>query len=117
MITNNINFIINNFQSITVKEIEKSDGRFLNAPRACKQGFFIYLLFNRNDEVLYIGQTRQSIKHRTHTDGNGSHKNCNNWWGEVEYVKYYVSNELEDIKERNKLKKELIKILNPKYNC
>lgn len=113
-----INDISNIIERLLVKAdinlIDESDGRQKDSCECCKNGSYIYILFNELDKIIYIGETGQSIKHRLFTDGTGSHFQ-KTWFHNVKYLKYY-KNDRMDSKIRKLLERALIAKYNPIHN-
>lgn len=94
----------------THKDIAKN--RYTHETR--QLGSYIYLLLNEYDEVIYVGETGESIIHRLYGDGSGSH--CNKeWFNEVKKVRYY-RNEAMDWMLRLAIESLLVLKFLPKYN-
>lgn len=93
--TNNIcNEIEKNLLKIDINEMKISDGRQTGAPICCKSGSFIYYAYDKSDNIIYIGESGESVKTRFFGDGDGSH--CKKeWFNEVSYVKYYKNNSMD----------------------
>lgn len=99
---------------VDVDKIKVSNGKSKEGLECCKKGSFIYFLFNKNDDVIYIGESGQSVKNRLYTDGNGSH--CQkDWFKEVEYVRYYNDKGMDD-NTRKIIERALIMTYGEKYN-
>ncbi|WP_394897806.1 GIY-YIG nuclease family protein [Clostridium butyricum] len=97
-----------------LNSIRNSDGRKNDAPKCCKKGSFIYFLYDSSDEVIYIGETGQTVKNRLYIDGSGAH--CNKvWFKEVVKLKYYSDTGM-DFNSRKVLERALISKYKPKYN-
>lgn len=101
---------------MTVKktELESSNGRGENALPYTKKGSFLYVVYNKNDEVLYVGETRVSVRRRFLWDGSGAHKN-EGWYEQMTYLKYIKMDEEElPTKIRRMIEQALSVKLNPK---
>lgn len=99
--------------NIGVDAIKNSDGRDTGSLECCKSGSFIYYLYNKNNEIIYIGETGKSVKSRLFCDGSGSH--CNKrWFSEVEYVKYYKDENMK-YDYRKMIERTLILYYRDKY--
>lgn len=73
----------------------------------------IKILYNKNNEKIYIGETGKSVKSRLFCDGSGSH--CNKrWFSEVEYVKYYKDENMK-YDYRKMIERTLILYYRDKY--
>ena len=94
--------------------IYTSDGRKNGACECCKNGSYIYFLFDDLDRIIYIGESGKSVKHRLFTDGSGSH--CQkSWFCDIEYLKYYKNDKMES-NIRKLVERSLIAKYNPIYN-
>ncbi|MGY0372307.1 GIY-YIG nuclease family protein [Clostridium sp. JNZ J1-5] len=115
MFTNDIaELVTDSLKDERIETILNTDGRLKGASECCKKGSFIYFLYDKNNEIIYIGESGQTIKNRLYTDGSGSH--CNKeWFNEVKSLKYYKNNEM-DFNSRKLIERALIKKYNPKYN-
>lgn len=122
-----LNDLVNNFsdgiaelitRSLKEESLEKilsTDRRKRDTIECCKNGSVIYFLYNKNNEIIYIGESKNTIKNRLYTDGSGSH--CKKeWFKEVKYLKYYKNNDINDSDIRKLIERALIKKFNPKYN-
>mgnify|MGYP002266804549 CR=1 FL=1 len=83
-----------NLKKVEIETVENSDGRKKEAHEACKAGSFIYLLYDINDALLYLGETGKSIRTRLTGDGSGSH-NRKDWYKDVAYIMYYRGNNVD----------------------
>ena len=112
---NDIDEIIKkNLKKEELDEIKKSDGREKNSPECCKKSSSIYFLYNDKEEIIYIGETGASVKHRLFTDGSGSHDK-KGWISKVRKLRYYKNDEM-DPNSRKTIERALIQKHNPKYN-
>ena len=102
-----------NLTIVPIDTILNSDGRKPNSPEACKKGSFVYLFFDKDDQLLYVGETGTSVKSRVNGDGSGSHF-IKDWFHEVSTVKYYCTSN-DDEKERKLVEQALSISLHPKY--
>jgi len=94
--------------------IKTSNGRKRNSPDCCRKSSSIYFLYDDKDEIIYIGETGTSVKHRLYTDGSGSH--CRkNWFTKVNKLKYYKNSRM-DVNSRKTIERALIQKYKPKYN-
>lgn len=106
--TNNIFSIIEKFTSDICNEIENnlseivdinvmknSDGRKRDAPIYCKNGSFIYYAYDKLNNIIYIGESGESVRTRFFGDGSGSHYR-KDWFNEVSYVKYYKNDSMDN---------------------
>lgn len=84
-----------------VSEIKTTNGNLADAPRACKKGSSIYILYSGENIVLYVGETGESIKTRCFGDGSGAHKH-KDWFNRVLYVKHYTKDSEEDLNEKER---------------
>lgn len=100
--------------SIDIKLIKETHGRKKNAPLCCKNGTFIYYLYDKLGNIIYIGETDASVKSRLFGDGSGSHKH-KVWFNQVHSVKYYEDYRM-DCNRRKSIERALIQKHNPKYN-
>lgn len=102
-----------------LKKVDKnllinSDGRKKNGHEGTKKGSFIYLLYDQNDLLLYVGETGTTIKNRLKADGDGSHfKKSPEMYNEVSYVKY-IKGTFSPM-ERKMIEQALTIYLKPKY--
>jgi len=87
-----------------ISDIENINGNKKNAPRACKGGYSVYILYSQKDDVLYVGETAVSVKSRCFGDGSGAHKH-KSWFKQVSYVKHYTKNTEQEL---NKKERKLI---------
>lgn len=98
----------------TIDEIN-IDGRNKDAPEACKGNSAIYILYTKDNEILYVGESGESVKTRCTGDGSGSHKN-KDWWKDVTYVKYLINKENRFTEKERKFIEQAFSIhLSPKY--
>lgn len=100
----------------SITEIKTTHGRRKDAPRACKSGSSIYILYSSNNEVLYVGETGKSIKSRCFGDGSGCHSK-KAWFSLVSYVMHYTVNSCETFgkKERKLIEQAVSIALQPAY--
>lgn len=52
-----------------------------------EKGSYVYAAYDSDGELLYVGQTSESIQRRFHGDGSGAHKH-KKWYKRVSMVKY-----------------------------
>jgi len=100
----------------SIFDIKDINGNNSNAPRACKKGSSVYILYSNNNSVLYVGETGVSIKSRCFGDGSGAH--CKkDWFNDVDSVSHYTKdNESEfNEKERKFIEQALSITLEPTY--
>ncbi len=84
-----------------------------NAPEWTKKGSYIYFLYNKSHELIYIGETGVRIKARLFTNGDGAH--CKKgWFSNVQYVRYYKDDNM-DRDTRKMIERALI--LEHRINC
>lgn len=110
-------FVWDKLKTAQQNTIVNCNGRKKDSHEACKRGSFVYLLFDKNDELLYVGETGTSIKSRLIGDGSGSHRK-KPWFDDVEIVKYYCVP--ADCENSNEMQRKLIEqalsiCLKPKY--
>ncbi|WP_445669314.1 GIY-YIG nuclease family protein [Paenibacillus sp. FSL R7-0204] len=95
-----------------------ADGRSKLGHEGAKKGSFIYLLYDVNDNLLYVGETGTHLKNRLYRDGSGSHYITNRtMYDETKYVEY-IRTEKEDAltpMERKMIEQALSIYLKPKY--
>lgn len=107
------------FKSSKIKEVITSDGRKSDSHEAAKKGSYIYLLYDSDDNLLYVGETGVSIRRRLTGDGSGSHQIKNNEMyrkiDTIKYIKTDCENGLSP-KERKVIESALILCLNPAFN-
>ncbi|MGE4403533.1 MAG: GIY-YIG nuclease family protein [Desulfobulbus sp.] len=110
-----VKFIWPFLKKVDIQTVEKSDGRSKDSHETCKNGSFIYLLYDINDNLLYVGETGKSIKTRLTGDGSGSHYK-KDWYKDVAYIKYYGGNsaDLSD-KERKIIEESISLVKRPKH--
>lgn len=103
-------------RKVDVDTITNSDGRSANGHEGSKRGSFIYLLYDKNDTLLYIGETGVSIKSRLTGDGTEAHTN-KHFFSEVKYVRYLRTVEEKTLSkiERKMIEQALSIHLKPKY--
>ncbi|MGE4282800.1 MAG: GIY-YIG nuclease family protein [Clostridia bacterium] len=104
------NIVVRVFEEISVKTI---DLRSYVTNELNKKGSIIYILKDKYNDILYIGETGQSINNRLQKDGNGSHK-YKEWFNDVVIVDIYYGN--WDIAERKMVEQAFIFMLCPRYN-
>lgn len=73
-----------------IAKIKSTNGRSLDAPRACKAGSSVYILLSKTNDILYVGETGTSIKSRCFGDGSGSHFH-KPWFCDVVKVKHFTA--------------------------
>ncbi len=98
-----------------ISKIKVTNGNKKDAPRACKKGSSVYILYNFKNEVIYIGETGESIKSRCYGDGSGAH--CHKKWFEnVKKVRHYTKDSDKEFteKERKVTEQALSVHLSPK---
>ncbi|MBC7213780.1 MAG: hypothetical protein H5U28_01000 [Burkholderiaceae bacterium] len=89
------------WHTVTIDELEASDGRSSNPNPACTNGSFIYVAYE-NDHVLYVGESSKSVKRRFIVDGSGSHKQKNkNWYDRVTKI-HYLKMGHDDLPDRQR---------------
>lgn len=103
-----------NLIKVNINIIKTGDGRKKNAHETCKNGFFLYLFYDNNDKLLYVGETGDSIKKRIKGHGSGAH-NKKIWYNNISYVKYLKDDKL-NLYERKLLESAFIIEMNPIYN-
>jgi len=104
------------FKTVNINNVKNSDGRKNDALEVCKRGSFVYLLYDSNNKLLYVGETGISIKSRCFSDGSGAHKN-KPWFNDVSYIKYYRKNNSDFSSfERKAIENALCILLKPKNN-
>jgi len=103
----------NSWICINKEDLEKSDGRKKDAPLFSRKGSFVYVAYDVDDLVLYVGETGVSVKTRFCGDGSGAHKN-KEWYKNMTKIKY-LCNENFTEKHRKMLEQTLSIILEPKY--
>lgn len=113
-----INNVATKIEVLLVEEdlnvIKNSNGAKKNAPECCKKGSAIYFLYNDQNEIIYIGETGTSVKHRLYTDGSGAH--CRkDWFTEVKRLRYYKDSKMGD-ESRKTIERALIQKYKPTYN-
>lgn len=104
-------------QSATKEEIEQADGRRGPNPIS-EKGSYLYAAYDSNGQLLYVGETGESLKSRFTGDGLGAHKN-KNWYenmAEVKYKKLCPIDEKNDERYRKLLERALILAGAPKHN-
>ena len=103
---------------VTVKKADlAADGRKkkgLDAPSFATAGSFLYVAYE-DEKVLYVGETRVSVKSRFLGDGSGSHKN-KEWYSRVTHINYVkaIHDELTD-NHRKLLEQALSINLSPEF--
>lgn len=91
---------------IDINKIKQSDGRKKDSLRCCKVGSYIYLIYNCDEKLIYIGETGETVKRRLFTDGSGAH--CKkDWFIEARYIRYFESSNMDD-KTRKLIERVLI---------
>ena len=104
-------------QSATKEEIEQADGG--RGPNPISQkGSCLYAAYDSNGELLYVGETGESLKDRFINHGSGAHKN-KDWYenmAEVKYKKLCPIDEKNDVRYRKLLERALILARAPKHN-
>ena len=91
--------------SMTMEQIREADGS--------EDGSYIYAAY-ANDCMLYVGETKKSLKRRFFLDGSGAHK-CTCWYKKTTTVKYKKLCP-DDEKYRKLLERALILAGEPKHN-
>ena len=71
----------------TKKQIEEADGRRNRGNPISKEGSYVYAACDGEGELLYIGETGESIKARFKSHGSGAH-NKKGWYIDIEKVRY-----------------------------
>jgi len=110
-------------QSATKEEIEQADGR--RGPNPISQkGSCLYAAYGSNGQLLYVGETGESLKDRFINHGSGSHKEKHGYWyknmATVKYKKLRPSDgkydDKYDERYRKLLERALILAGAPKHN-
>ena len=99
--------------SVCKRCIEQANGRKRKHPITAK-GSYVYVAYE-NEIVLYVGETRTTIKNRFITDGSGSHCQKNSdWYLRMTHVRFL---ELDSDEEcyRKLIEKALIMDLCPEF--
>lgn len=102
----------------TRDEIVNANGTLRTGHEAAKRGSFVYLLYDKNLNLLYVGETGTSIKKRLVQDGSGAHSSKNpEMYNETQYVKYIKTNAITGLSEmeRKFIEQALSIHLKPKY--
>jgi hypothetical protein len=101
----------------SIISIKNQNGNSNDSPRACKAGSSIYILCDKNNEILYVGETGKSIKTRCFGDGNGAHCKKMNWFNNVSNVKHFTKNNEDELseKERKLIEQAFSIYLKPRY--
>jgi len=73
------------------------------------------LLYDIDDQLLYVGETGERIKTRLTGDGSGSH-NRKDWYRDVAYIKYYRANNEELCETERKIIEESISLVKNPLN-
>jgi len=94
--------------------IRNSDGKINNLCECCEPGSYIYFLFDDLDNIIYIGESGESIRHSLFTDGNELHYK-KNWFCTVKYLKYFKDDKM-GANVRKVLERVLITKHSPIYN-
>jgi len=112
-----IDSLLKDFIVCKKEDVFNADGRKSNSHEGAKKGSFIYFLLDNNKEILYIGETGDSLKDRLKGHGNGAHDK-KSWFNQVKYIKYFKVNESEmDWKFRLVIESILVMKFQPKYNA
>jgi len=112
--TNLFNYYEKYLMHNTINQIS-INGKNKDAPEACKGNSVIYILYSKDNEILYVGESKISVKTRCTGDGSGSHKN-KGWWEDVTYVKYLINKEKPFTEKERKFIEQAFSIhLSPKY--
>lgn len=106
--TDDISVYIENNLSIkaNISVIEQTDGRIKPTPEYCQSGSFIYYIYDKLNNIIYIGETGTSIKNRLFNDGSGAHK-LKYWFKYADYVRYFKDNNMT-ADERKLIERALI---------
>ena len=96
----------------TKNEIEKADGRTNPDNPVSKKGSYVYAAYDGEGELLYIGETGESIKRRFKSDGTSAHDK-KDWYSDMEEIRYL--NLPCDKNHRKLLERALILAGNPIY--
>ncbi|OCL26602.1 hypothetical protein U472_11500 [Orenia metallireducens] len=109
------NKIKSKLKSISIDKVISSDGRSKESPEVCKSGSFVYLLYDKNDKLLYVGETGTSIRKRLKGHGGGSHKG-KPWYKRIKTIKYYKGDaKVFDEKKRKFVEQAFSIALNPEF--
>ncbi|MED4461871.1 GIY-YIG nuclease family protein [Metabacillus fastidiosus] len=98
--------------------ITAADGRLKIGHEGAKKGSFIYLLYDKNDKLLYVGETGETIKKRLKSHGSGSHSVKNSeMFNNVSYIKYLKTEKANALSpmERKMIEQAFTIHLKPKY--
>ena len=100
------------WEMVTKQDLEKSDGRYKNAPHFATKGSFLYVAY-QNESVLYVGETCVSVKKRFTGNGSGAH-NKKVWYQRMTHIKYAKASH-DDLPEhtRKMLEQALLIALKP----
>ncbi len=99
-------------------DIANANGALKLGHEGAKKGSFIYLLFDENDYLLYVGETGTSIKKRLIGDGGGAHIFNNRlMYDETRYIKYLRTDKKDTLSpmERKMIEQAITIYLKPKY--
>lgn len=102
----------------TRDEIVTTNGTLSTGHEAAKRGSFVYLLYDKNLNLLYVGETGTTIKKRLVQDGGGSHHSKNpEMYNETKYVKYLKTSGISGLSEMDRkfIEQALSIHLKPKY--
>lgn len=110
--------IVNQLQIADRDIIVTTNGRLKIGHEGAKKGSFVYLLYDKNDKLLYVGETGTTIKNRLKADGSGAHFVKNRkMFDETSYIKYLktIKNDALSPMERKMIEQALTIHLKPKY--
>lgn len=110
--------IENQLQRADRDVIVTADGKLKLGHEGAKKGSFIYLLYDENDVLLYVGETGTTIKKRLKADGSGAHYVTNRtMYDETSYIKYLKTTKGDALSpmERKMIEQALTIYLKPKY--
>lgn len=100
-------YIGNNLSDkVNINVIEQTDGRIKPAPEYCQSGSFIYYIYDKFNNIIYIGETGTSIKNRLFNHGLGAHKS-KDWFKYASYIRYFKDNNMT-FDERKLIERVLI---------
>ena len=100
-------YIKNNLSNkVNITVIKNTNGNKKTTPTYCQSGSFIYYIYDKFNNIIYIGETGTSIKNRLFNHGSGAHKS-KYWFKHASYIRYFKDNNMT-VDERKLIERALI---------